>query len=456
MKLTYQREAESFYYRNRAAHDRSGMEETARINASEATYHGSPIKMLYLPKVFTGEGYQFVRDAGETTWKILEKVIRAYLDDPEYRRLFHFPKELEELILSAPHYSTLLPVCRLDMFLNEETGQFKFCEFNADGSSAMNENRIMAEAYRQTEICRDFDGIAEQRYFELFDSWVDVFLRLARETGDTPEKPQVAIVDFLEKSIAGAELRRFAEAFRRAGCEAEVLEIRDLVFDGKHLYGPDGFRVDAIYRRAVTSDVLAHADEVRPFLEAVRRKKVCLIGDFCTQVVHDKILFQILFDRRTRAFLTEEENRFVVRHVPYTLEWTSENAKKINENGRRWILKQQDSYGAEGVFFSGDHTGDEWRDILSSHVDRGFVLQEYVAPYRTLNADYTDTDYRGNRWQKQAEGAESPYMHSFANMTGMYLYGGRLAGIYSRLSPLNIISVKGDEHEMVSVVGLKR
>ena len=37
-------------------------------------------------------------------------------------------------------------------------------------------------------------------------------------------------------------------------------------------------------------------------------------------------------------------------------------------------------------------------------------------------------------------------------MTGIYLYGGRLAGIYSRLSPVNIISVEGDEHEMVSVL----
>ena len=41
-------------------------------------------------------------------------------------------------------------------------------------------------------------------------------------------------------------------------------------------------------------------------------------------------------------------------------------------------------------------------------------------------------------------------------MTGVYLYGGRLAGIYSRASVTPIISVEGDEHEMTSVVLIER
>ena len=64
-------------------------------------------------------------------------VIEEYLDNPDYRAMFGFPAELEEMILRRPAYRTLLPVCRLDIFLNEETGDFRFCEFNADGSSAM-------------------------------------------------------------------------------------------------------------------------------------------------------------------------------------------------------------------------------------------------------------------------------------------------------------------------------
>ena len=464
--LTLQNLAERFYYSDVEGHDKSGEEENQEILRSDAKYMGSPVKMLYFPKAFTEQGFSRVREAGETAWKILVKVIREYLDHPDYRKLFGFPAELEEMICRRPEYSMLLPLCRLDMFLNEETGDFKFCEFNADGSSAMNENRIMTEAYRKTEMYRDFAERYEQEPFELFDSWVRVFLNLVRQAGHYPEHPQVAVVDFLEKSITFAELEAFAEAFRRQGSDACVAEIRGLTYDGEHLYTPEGFRIDAIYRRAVTGDILDHRGEIEPFLSAVRDRKVCLIGDFCTQVVHDKILFKILHLDRTKAFLSDEENRYIEEHVPYTADLTPDLLTKekfmhtewVCRSGKicRWILKPEDSYGAHGIYYSGDLTDEKWQELLKERAGKGYVIQEYVSPYRTLNADYTDTDYRDNPWQEQAKGQKSPRIHSFANMTGMYLYGGHLAGIYSRLSPLNIISVEGDEHEMVSVVARRR
>ena len=60
-----------------------------------------------------------------------------------------------------------------------------------------------------------------------------------------------------------------------------------------------------------------------------------------------------------------------------------------------------------------------------------------MTPYRTENIFF---------------GEEEPAWKSFSNMTGVYLYGGRLAGIYSRASVTPIISVEGDEHEMTSVI----
>lgn len=464
--LTLQELSELFYDKDIEGHDQSGLEENEEIQQSDARYRGVPVKMLYFPKLFTSKGYAKVREAGETAWKILVKVIREYLDDPDYRKLFGFPEELEEMICRRPEYSVLLPVCRLDMFFDEKTGDYKFCEFNADGSSAMNENRIMTEAYRKTLMYRCFSEKYEQKEFELFDSWAQVFLDLVKETGRYTEHPQVAIVDFLEKSIASAELERFAEAFRKRGSRSCVAEIRSLTYDGEHLYTPEGFRVDAIYRRAVTSDILEHREEIRPFLDAVRDRRVCLIGDFCTQVVHDKILFKVLHLDRTKAFLTEEENRYVAQHIPYTADlvpgllhvekfmhttWSDEGGRS-----RRWILKPEDSYGAHGIYYSGNFTDEQWQKLLRDRAGKGYVIQEYVSPYRTLNADYTDTDYTDNPWQEQAKGQKSPRVHSFANMTGMYLYAGHLAGIYSRLSPLNIISVEGDEHEMVSMVARRK
>jgi glutathionylspermidine synthase len=226
------------------------------------------------------------------------------------------------MILNRPGYRTLLPVCRLDIFLNEETGAFKFCEFNADGSSAMNENAELYRTYRNTLLYREMDKKYRQREFELFDSWVETFLSIWRETGRRPAAPgtlpAVAIVDYLEKGSSSAEFDAFREAFARAGCPAYVAEIRDLRYEDGRLLTVDGHVIDAVYRRAVTSDIMAHRGEVQAFLQAARDRNVVLIGDFCTQVVHDKVLFRILHDPRTAAFLTPEENAYIAAYVPYT------------------------------------------------------------------------------------------------------------------------------------------
>ena len=438
MKMTVFEEPRALVLNDFAAHSASGLAQIQEMRRGTATYKGVPIKFGYLPKYFSQEGFAKLKEDLEHTWRILVRVIGRYLDDPDYRRLFGFSTELEQMILRRPAYRTLLPVCRLDIFLNEETGAFKFCEFNADGSSAMNENAELNRTYRNTLLCREMDERYRQDTFELFDSWVQTFLGIWRETGKE-ELPAVAIVDFLEKGSSAAEFTAFREAFERAGLEAYVAEIRDMRYEDGSLMTADGHRIDAVYRRAVTSDILAHRDEVQAFLQAARDRRVCLIGDFCTQVVHDKVLFRILHDPYTAAFLPEEDNAFIADHVPYTAMLTGEMAERedVRENREKWIIKPRDSYGAHGIYPGRLCSPDEWREQLDAHADKDYILQEFVTPYRTENIYF---------------GAEQPKWQSFSNMTGVFLYGGRVAGIYSRASVTPIISVEGDEHEMTSVV----
>ena len=438
MKMTVFEEPRALVLNDFAAHSASGLAQIQEMRRGTATYKGVPIKFGYLPKYFSQEGFARLKEDLEHTWRILVRVIGRYLDDPDYRRLFGFSPELEQMILRRPAYRTLLPVCRLDIFLNEETGAFKFCEFNADGSSAMNENAELNRTYRNTLLCREMDERYRQDTFELFDSWVQTFLGIWRETGKE-ELPAVAIVDFLEKGSSAAEFTAFREAFERAGLEAYVAEIRDMRYEDGSLMTADGHRIDAVYRRAVTSDILAHRDEVQAFLQAARDRRVCLIGDFCTQVVHDKVLFRILHDPYTAAFLAEEDNAFIADHVPYTAMLTGEMAERedVRENREKWIIKPRDSYGAHGIYPGRLCSPDEWREQLDAHADKDYILQEFVTPFRTENIYF---------------GAEQPEWQSFSNMTGVFLYGGRVAGIYSRASVTPIISVEGDEHEMTSVV----
>ena len=69
-------------------------------------------------------------------------------------------------------------------------------------------------------------------------------------------------------------------------------------------------------------------DKVQPFIKAAENNDVCLIGDFKTQVIHNKIVFKVLHDDMTSAFLTDEEKQYVKDHIPYTASLTQE--KSIN------------------------------------------------------------------------------------------------------------------------------
>ena len=348
MRMTIDAEPRELVLRDFEAHAASGRAQIEEMRQGTATYKGVPIKFGYLPKYFSQEGFGKLKEDLEQAWRILVRVIEEYLDKADYRALFGFPPELEEMILHRPAYSTLLPVCRLDIFLNEETGDFKFCEFNADGSSAMNENAELYRTYRNTLLYREMDERYEQHMFELFDSWVETFLRIYAE-GRNPQGqetdeaalPAVAIVDFLEKGSSAAEFTAFREAFERAGCQAFVAEIRDMRYENGRLLTGDGHPVDAVYRRAVTSDILAHREEVRPFLQAVRDRSVCLIGDFCTQVVHDKVLFRILHDPRTASFLPAEDKAFIAAHVPFTAILTKEIAEREDVRNDRAKMDHQ-------------------------------------------------------------------------------------------------------------------
>lgn len=408
------------------------------LNNSTAKYKGKPIYSLYMPQAFPKEVVEYLKASVETMYGILIKVMKEYLSKPDYRELFGFPKELEELILRTPKYETLLPICRLDIFYDEDNGGFKFCEFNADGCSSMNEDREMNIALKLTKAYQDMEKEYEIHSFELFDSWANAFLEIYQSGGYEKELPNVAVVDFLELGCSMEEFEQFAMSFRKLGMQAQVCEIRDLTFDGEHLYAPDGMVIDAIYRRAVTSDIFKHKQEIPAFMDAVKAGKVCLVGDFCTQIIHDKTLFYLLNKERTYSFLTKEETAFLQKHIPFTTELTDKQIDDSdilgNKNG--WIIKPKDSYGAKGVYAGVNFSRDEWEELVNTHKNADYIMQEFVMPYRSFNIDFRKKE---------------PTFRKYSSLTGMYIYNGKFAGIYSRQADHEIISSEYDENDVPSV-----
>ena len=170
----------------------------------------------------------------------------------------------------------------------------------------MNENREITVSVARSETFRRFVANHRIESCELFATWVREFLAIYDTYERKVPNPHVAIVDYLENGVVD-EFHIFAEKFREAGVECVVADVRELSFDGEVLTTPDGLPVNAIWRRSVTNDVLEFWDDSQDLINAVRARKVALIGAFSGHIVHDKQLFEVLFAPETQAFLTEEE-----------------------------------------------------------------------------------------------------------------------------------------------------
>lgn len=419
---------------------KSGQRMEEYIKNSEAVYHGIVVRSLYIPKIFTETAAELFSSLTKTMYTILKKVIAEYENNSEYRKLFGFEPRLEELILRKSRYEQLLPLSRLDIFFNDEDYSFKFCEFNADGASAMNEDRELNNALLLSDTFTKFKEKYNVRTYELFHSWAEEFINIYNTSDNPLQKPNIVITDFFTHDV-GYEFKRFRSAFADKGLNCEIVDITKLEYDGKHLTTPSGMRVDAIYRRAVTCDIMEHYDEVQPFINAVKDDNVILIGDFKTQIIHNKIIFKVLHDNMTSKILDSDEVDFIRQHIPFTTVLIADTAEKYNvfSDKDSWVIKPEDSYASKG-FHAGVEckTSAEWVEAVKNNIGNGYILQEYVKPYEILNIDYLHED--------------NPRYRNYSSITGLFVYNGKFSGIYSRIAKTSIISTQYSEMSLPSIV----
>jgi len=418
---------------------KSGQQAVEYMESSTAIYKGIPVACLYAPKLFSMDEWESLKKAAHGICGILDKVIQRYLDDASYRKLFPFPKALEELILTEAGYPRLLPIGRLDIFFNEEDYSFQFCEFNADGASAMNEDRELGIALQQSHALNKMGEIYKITGFEFFDSWVKEFADIYSQYTNKVDTPRIVITDFIEGPMPN-EFIEFKKAFQKAGYDTDICEIRQFTFSDGKLRTPDGKPVDAIYRRAVTRDIMDNMDAIPGFLQAARENAVCIVGHFRTQIIHNKAIFNILRRPETLAFLTEEEQEYVKQHIPETL-WLNSGTFDLEEvltNKDAWIIKPEDLYGSRGVFAGVDMDADTWRKAVETSMNTGYLLQKFCPPYQTPNMDFN-----GNHRPKPA---------MYNNITGMFVYNGKLQGVYSRAALTGVISPMNNAMTVLSLL----
>ncbi|OZV11970.1 hypothetical protein CIW83_12035 [Tissierella sp. P1] len=407
-----------------------------KVANSTAIYKGKPVPFLYHPMFYTEEDIENFRKIGDTLISITNKVTQRYLDSKEFRKKFEYSPLLEELILVDSGYDINVPIGRFDLFYNNKDN-FKFCELNTDGSSAMNEDNTIGNILLQTKGLQDFSQKHSLALFELINRWVDDSISIFRKWNSEIEKPNVAIVDFTESGTS-KEFEVFKNAFIKKGYNTIIADPRELKYRNGHLYFED-FKIDLVYRRIVTFELIEKAHEVPDFIEAYKNKAFCCIGSIKSQIIHNKIIFKILHDEDTLEFLSEDERNFVKRHIPVTglFKGEKEVYNKVLSDKDKYIMKPLDLNASRGVYAGRDLSQDEWEKRLDESFDKDYLYQEFFEPFTREHVIFEDDELK---------------IEEFRSIVGLFMYKEKFAGIYTRIGKNNIISGVTDYYTLPNIL----
>ncbi len=393
---------------------------------AEAYNKRLPTEFLFIPKIYTPEIVGRFEELTRQCYTILTKITNRYLADPAYRALFGFSAAVEEMILAPAGYDCPIPLMRMDVFFNEESYDFKFCEFNTDGTSGMHEEMLISSRLMETRAFEKFSRGRVLTQYPLVEGWIDTFLNIYAQYPARCAHPTFAIADFLESGVT-EEFETFRRGFEARGCKTLIADIRNFRYDGKHLYVGET-RIDAVYRRAVTDEIAVKIDTIEPFRKAVLDGNVCLIGHIKTQVAHNKILFYLIRRPETLSMMTPAEHAFIQNHFPFTakLDGGGYDEDDVLGNKDAWVIKPANLYASKNVSVGKDMTDAQWRQAYATGKENGYILQSFIPPYESDNCYF---DKNGQL-----------VCGKFMNMTGLYVYGGIFSGVYSRASMRPTIS----------------
>lgn len=412
-----------------------------KIAESPAKYKGEPIDFLYQPLFLKEEDIENFKYAIFNINCILKKVTNEYLANKDFRKHFGFSEILEKLILKDPGYTQNIPIGRFDIFYHFN-GDFEFCELNTDGSSAMTEVRELQKHILDSHAINELNKEYRFKGFELFDSLIDKLLDNYYEFSKDNKIPQIAIVDWIDKDPP-SEFIEFKKAFENRGIKTIIADPRDLIYKDKKLYYKE-FRIDCIYRRLVTFEIIEKEKEVTDFINAYLNDDVCVIGGLRSQLAHNKKIFSILHDENKSSFLNSEERVFIEKHIPYTTEFNINDERLIHKlvmNKDEYLVKPSDKYASKGVMAGKDFSTEEWKRIILNIHEKDYLTQKLcnipnipMAMFDDNNVSYENHNY----------------------IIGLFVYNEELKGVYVRTGRKNIIASLSECYSIPALVYVEK
>ena len=339
----------------------------------------------------------------------MEQLATELVDDAPFCDSLGLDPEALALLRTDHGYSRTCVLCRPDGI--PIGNDVKLVELNSDSPAMMMFLDIVAKCLLELPVFEQLRGNVQLP--RAADHLLDALLECHREHPCyRGVAPRIAIADW-EGQKTRFEHKRLAEHFRAHGNETVVCDPRALeLVDGELRF--EGQRIDLIYRRALSAEILEHRHEVAPLLRAYRDGLVCMVNPLRSYLVGTKSVLS-----RPEVLATTD--------VPRTLVLNSELAREmVISSQSRWALKRSQGHGGDGVVLPEPENEAAWAAAIRASRHEVWIAQEYLqVPRVTLRV---------------VEHGAVREVDKFFNWNP-FIFGGRYAGSIVRVSDSPLINI---------------
>jgi hypothetical protein len=396
------------------------------------SFGARPLSVALRPHFIDEVQFRQLAATSELVYTALQRLESAVLDDPALRAELALEPEEERLAVADPGFRSASPSARLDGFL---TDRIRFVEYNAESPAGMAYSDNLAAVFDELPVMRELRRRHRLRPLPVRAAQQAAMLAAFEEWArGRPEAPTIAIVDW-EGLPTASEFELFRQHFEAAGiptvvCDPRALELRD----GRLQFGDR--RINLVYRRVLTSELLARDEETRTLREAYLCGATCVVNSFRAKLLHKKMSLALLSDDRWAHIYTAEQRAAIESHVPWTRRLaegaTTRHGEPVPDlvehavqHRDELVLKPNDEYGGKGVVLGWTVGAGDWERELRQALQQPTVLQERVPVPRERFPVAAD----GMAWMDLSIDIDP------------YLFHGRVSGCLTRLASSELLNV---------------
>lgn len=406
--------------------------EALRVGQRERhlVFGDHPLCIALRPQLIERHRYDAAVAASRGVYLALAALERALLRDADLRAELDLDPEEERLALADPGVRSSSTSARIDGFYSD---RLRYVEYNAESPAGIAYSDNLAGVFAKLPVMRAFRRRWRLRALPVRTQQVTAMLRAFRQWG-RESTPVVAIVDWKGLPTV-AEFEMFREVFEQRGIRALICDPMELEYRRGKLYA-GSTRVTLVYRRVLTTELLARGPDAQALRDAYLDGSVCVVNTFRAKLLHKKMSLALLSDERYASLYSAEQRAAVARHIPWTRKVREGSTTRagtriadlpayVATHPETLVLKPNDEYGGKGVVLGWTVPAHEWEQALAVALTQSYIVQEAIPIPR-------------EPFPVALEGVE---LLDLAVDMDPYVFDGRPSGCLTRLSSSALLNV---------------